>query len=261
MPPSRWGPQRCRRSPIAHLCPFARSLHGLLWALYTMWAPALLPQTAAALRAQACSECASAGEGGGKLVDFGPDGFHDEALEVQLPAFQCWLPYGPVYPWKKQLANKLRLVEWCRTHPGVGAVDLKRPLWVVGLPRTGSTIFHKLMAVRPPVHQSTSPPVHHSTSLPLHRSNPSCQPYSCPHPRPLAAEVAVLSLSQLDPNARSIRAWELRHPLPPTPSNAWHTDLRLKKFEEGGTHLFGECLGFCTCSALHPIAACGTTVV
>ena len=170
MPPSRWGPQRCRRSPIAHLCPFARSLHGLLWALYTMWAPALLPQTAAALRAQACSECASAGEGGGKLVDFGPDGFHDEALEVQLPAFQCWLPYGPVYPWKKQLANKLRLVEWCRTHPGVGAVDLKRPLWVVGLPRTGSTIFHKLMAVRPPVHQSTSPPVHQSTSPPVHHS-------------------------------------------------------------------------------------------
>ena len=60
---------------------------------------------------------------------------------------------------------------------------------MVGLPRTGSTIFHKLLS--------------------------------------------------LDPNARTIRAWELRHPIPPARPETWATDTRFVEFNRGGQLAYG----------------------
>ena len=158
--------------------PLHRLLHALLYLLCSACWPLLRRRTPArvvadgAALAGLCDSGATAGVGS----------FHLEALEYQMPAFATWLPYGPIYPWGKQVANKLRLVAWRETHPECAAVALKRPLWVVGLPRTGSTIFHKLMS--------------------------------------------------LDDEARSVRAWELRHPVPPAKPEAWAADPRFQEFNK-----------------------------
>ena len=47
------------------------------------------------------------------------------------------------------LANRLRLVEDRRRHPGIAEQSIRRPLFIVGLPRTGSTMLHHLLAQDP----------------------------------------------------------------------------------------------------------------
>jgi len=47
------------------------------------------------------------------------------------------------------LANRLRLAEDRRRHPGIAAQSIRRPLFIVGLPRTGSTMLHHLLAQDP----------------------------------------------------------------------------------------------------------------
>jgi len=45
--------------------------------------------------------------------------------------------------------NRLQLVADRRAHPEIAAVEIRRPLVVVGLPRTGSTILHDILACDP----------------------------------------------------------------------------------------------------------------
>jgi len=47
------------------------------------------------------------------------------------------------------LANRLRLTATFRAHPEITARRVERPLFIVGLPRTGSSILHELLAVDP----------------------------------------------------------------------------------------------------------------
>lgn len=47
------------------------------------------------------------------------------------------------------LATRLRLVEDRRRHPAIAAEEIRRPLFIVGLPRTGSTLLHHLLAQDP----------------------------------------------------------------------------------------------------------------
>jgi Sulfotransferase family len=47
------------------------------------------------------------------------------------------------------LANRLRLEEDSKRHPEIGAQEVPRPLFIVGLPRTGSTLLHHLLAQDP----------------------------------------------------------------------------------------------------------------
>jgi hypothetical protein len=63
------------------------------------------------------------------------------------------------------LTSRLRLVEDRRRHPEIGAEEIRRPLFVTGLPRTGTTLLHGLLAQDPanraPLHWETvypSPP-------------------------------------------------------------------------------------------------------
>lgn len=61
------------------------------------------------------------------------------------------------------LATRLQLVEDRRRHPDVAASPVHRPLFVTGLPRTGTTLLHGLLAQDPanraPLHwESLSPP-------------------------------------------------------------------------------------------------------
>jgi hypothetical protein len=44
------------------------------------------------------------------------------------------------------LANRLRLVEDRKRHPTIAAEEIRRPVFILGLPRTGSTLLHHLLA-------------------------------------------------------------------------------------------------------------------
>lgn len=174
--------------------PFHRLVHSLAFVLLTLLRPLLSTRTPHSVGREAAHLIAADDAADTAAPPPPPlgDSFHLEALEHQLPDFADWLPYGPIYPFAKQVANKLRLGVWRAEHPGVADVNLKLVLWVVGLPRTGSTIFHKLMS--------------------------------------------------FDRHARTVRAWELRHPVPPVRPEHWEADKRHKDFESGSR------LGY----ALHP---------
>ena len=44
------------------------------------------------------------------------------------------------------LCNRLRLQEDRRRHPQIADQIIRRPLFITGLPRTGSTLLHALLA-------------------------------------------------------------------------------------------------------------------
>jgi hypothetical protein len=48
-----------------------------------------------------------------------------------------------------QLGNRLRLEADRRRHPEIATEDVRQPLFIVGLPRTGSTLLHHLLAQDP----------------------------------------------------------------------------------------------------------------
>lgn len=47
------------------------------------------------------------------------------------------------------LQNRLELTEWRKRHPEIEAEVVKRPLFITGLPRTGTSILHELLACDP----------------------------------------------------------------------------------------------------------------
>ena len=47
------------------------------------------------------------------------------------------------------LANRLRLVDWRKRHPEIEREQIVAPLFIVGLPRTGTTILHALLEQDP----------------------------------------------------------------------------------------------------------------
>ena len=55
----------------------------------------------------------------------------------------------------RAMTNRLRIVDWRRQHPEIGAAAVPRPIFIVGQPRTGTTILFDLLAqdpaLRPPL--------------------------------------------------------------------------------------------------------------
>ena len=47
------------------------------------------------------------------------------------------------------LVNRLKLVDWRKRHPEVEKEEIVRPLFIVGLPRTGTTILHSVLEQDP----------------------------------------------------------------------------------------------------------------
>lgn len=88
------------------------------------------------------------------LDDFGDDSFR-EALQVLLRAFET--EAGLSFVGRicvhgdsvRLLSNRLRLVADRRRHPAIGAEVIRRPLFITGLPRSGTTFLHALLAQDP----------------------------------------------------------------------------------------------------------------
>jgi hypothetical protein len=49
----------------------------------------------------------------------------------------------------RMLGNRLRMVEDCKRHPEIGDEQIRRPLFITGLPRSGTTFLHAVLAQDP----------------------------------------------------------------------------------------------------------------
>lgn len=51
----------------------------------------------------------------------------------------------------KRILHRLQLIDYTKRHPSVLQVELKRPVFVIGFPRTGTTFLHELLGLHPDV--------------------------------------------------------------------------------------------------------------
>lgn len=88
------------------------------------------------------------------LADFGPDDFR-EPMRIFLGALEReaklhyvgrTLARADVVEW---LANRLRIVDLCKREPAVERAPVAAPIFITGLPRTGTSILHELLAQDP----------------------------------------------------------------------------------------------------------------
>ncbi len=88
------------------------------------------------------------------LDDYGDDSFR-EGLRVLLRSYELDAELSFVgricvnSDTVRLLSNRLRLVEDRRRHPGIAAEVIRRPLFITGLPRSGTTFLHALLAQDP----------------------------------------------------------------------------------------------------------------
>lgn len=88
------------------------------------------------------------------LSDFGDDRFR-EPLRVLLASFEneaALTLLGRIIARSdavRTLENRLHFVDTLKQHPEITAVPIRRPLFILGLPRTGTTILHELLAQDP----------------------------------------------------------------------------------------------------------------
>ena len=97
---------------------------------------------------------AQASELTGGLADFGGDSFRDGlevfldsgANEGQLTEIGKAALEGMAL---SNLVNRLNVVEWHRTHPELATSNIDSPIFLIGLPRTGTTALSHLLSVDP----------------------------------------------------------------------------------------------------------------
>jgi len=92
------------------------------------------------------------------LADFGPSGFRPglHQLLASLERDAALNSIGRIFARGQivdLLANRLRLLEHRKRHPDLANQRVERPLFVLGLPRTGTTILYGLLA-QDPAHRS-----------------------------------------------------------------------------------------------------------
>lgn len=88
------------------------------------------------------------------LSDFGGDGFRTPLRifldsverEARLNLIGRILARGDIL---NLLENRLRMTEARKRHPGIDAEEIVRPIFITGLPRTGTSILHELLAQDP----------------------------------------------------------------------------------------------------------------
>ncbi|SMB27551.1 conserved protein of unknown function [Sterolibacterium denitrificans] len=86
--------------------------------------------------------------------DFGDSGFH-QGLDRLLESLEHEAELTPLGRLMAQeeivgrLTSRLRLIDWRKRHPRVADEEIRQPLFILGLPRTGTTILHALLDVDP----------------------------------------------------------------------------------------------------------------
>jgi hypothetical protein len=103
------------------------------------------------------------------------------------------------------LANRLRLVADRHRHPSIVDQSIQRPVFIVGLPRTGTTLLHRLLA-QDPGHR-----VPHTWEI-LHPSPPPQRAHAATDARIGRAARGIRQLDRLAPQFQHIHAVGARLP-------------------------------------------------
>jgi hypothetical protein len=88
------------------------------------------------------------------LEDLG-DGFSSQGLERLLHAYESEARLHAIGRIAARrdivslLSNRMQVVEDARRHPGIAQQEIRHPVFIVGLPRTGTTFLHRLLAQDP----------------------------------------------------------------------------------------------------------------
>ncbi|KHO22077.1 sulfotransferase family protein [Mycolicibacterium setense] len=88
------------------------------------------------------------------LSDFGDQGYRDR-MDVLLQAFgelPNFTAFGRTYAFSLMLTflkGRLRVIDHLKRHPEIFDVEVKAPLIIAGLPRTGTTHLHSMLAADP----------------------------------------------------------------------------------------------------------------
>ncbi|MCZ7620611.1 MAG: sulfotransferase [Myxococcota bacterium] len=144
------------------------------------------------------------------LEEFG-DGFSVEGLRRLLRSYETEArlhAVGRIAAHADTLAllsNRLRLVADRRRHPEIAEQAIERPVFIVGLPRTGTTLLHRLLA-QDPAHR-----VPHTWEI-LHPSPPPQRARAATDARIARAARGIRQLDRLAPQFQRIHAVGARLP-------------------------------------------------
>jgi hypothetical protein len=89
------------------------------------------------------------------LQDFGPEGPFRENLDILVDSLEREAHLTPVGRFFTRevlvgsLVKQLQLQDWFTRFPELAREEVKTPLVIIGMPRTGTTILHELMALDP----------------------------------------------------------------------------------------------------------------
>ena len=184
-------------------------------------APQFSPQ-AAALRAAVAAHAAHVRlESDALLADAatqtGLDDFGDASVTERLGVILRALrdegglsPYGVVHSYNallQQLKNRLLIQDLLRRHPEIHEVRIERPIFIVGLPRTGTTHLHEVLSADP---RLRSVPFWEGLE-PVLRESERPAP-GAPDPRVARAAGAIDMMDVLMPYFRRMHAMTPEHP-------------------------------------------------
>jgi hypothetical protein len=103
------------------------------------------------------------------------------------------------------LANRLRVQAWVTRHPEILDEQIREPLVIVGLPRTGTTMLHRTIAADPRMYA----PLWYETRYP-------CPPLdwdpSTEDPRKIAGEAEVAAMLEANPDLLSVHPMDATGP-------------------------------------------------
>src|SRR5215469_3914217 len=156
------------------------------------------------------ARCAAPRIGSGKMIpavqmtvndsagDFSSDGFHilHETYETEARLNRLGRIFTR-YQTLRLLANRRRIEEALRRSPDITAVPVARPIVITGLPRTGTTLLHRLLAQDPAHRAPVSWELYHPARTPARGRRPR-------DARILGLAIAMLGFDLMTPGLRGI---------------------------------------------------------
>ena len=167
---------------------------------------------AAELRFDPESLCAQAATETGTTT-FGDDDFRDRlgVLTRALQTDTTLSPMGTVSAHGQlvgHLRNRIRIEELVEAHPEILDVDIRRPIVIVGQPRTGTTHLHNLMAADPALR---SLPYWESLEPVLAPTERAAVAAGEPDPRPERTQVGLAFLNEAAPYFKRMHEMTVDH--------------------------------------------------
>jgi hypothetical protein len=144
------------------------------------------------------------------LSDFSEDGFR-EPLGVLLKSLREEAPLNEIGRATlrgrvlESLATRLRTQGWIAKHPEILEEEIREPIVIVGLMRTGTTMLHRILASDP----------RHYAAMWWETRFPAPHPdtdWTRPDPRIAPAEAEVAGILAADPKQASLHPWDAQAP-------------------------------------------------